>query len=298
MNEPEFYVVKRSGILFGDGISVTGESGKYYGISRELFDKLKASGKVSESVKYLNIHTWEDWGLFCTDVSINSPEVEKNTVSVPGRHGVLDYSETLTGAPVFHNREIVFSFVKMGKMESWHDLYSEILGDLHGNQTCFVIDTDPGYYYTGRCNVSSVREDGICSSFTITVDADPFKYAITDTLSDWLWDPFNFETGTAQYYKNCLTLSAGETGSVSVYNFAGNVYPIVILKFSGVNGGMVELQSSAGINGEIFTATSNTIVRFIMASHLKRGENILKFKSDESNETDCTISISFREARF
>lgn len=302
MSEPEFYTIKRSGILFGDGVYLSGSYGsheKYYGISRELFDQLKAAGKISQTESYWNLHTWENWGLFCTDVSIDSPEVEQNTVSVPGRHGILDYSEALTGAPVFHNRTITFSFVKLGSMESWHDLYSEILHELHGKQTYFVIDTDPWFYYTGRCSVSSVREDGVYSSFTITVDADPFKYSVRNTLSDWLWDPFSFETGVIQDYKNCLTLSAGESGSVTVYGYDGYVYPVIVFDFEGKDGGTVRLLANAahGIKGDTFTVPSGTPVGFTMSSSLRSGENTLNFQCDESNTSACTISIGFREVR-
>lgn len=145
-------------------------------------------------------HSWDDWQLYWTDISVPEPEVEIYTCNIPGRHGKLDLSETLTGKPVYKNRVVSASFVFPSVGELWHKRYSEILNELHGCVIRLIFDSDPAYYYEGRCAVSSAREDGFYSTFSVTVDAFPFKYDLADSLGDWLWDPLDFEEGVIREY--------------------------------------------------------------------------------------------------
>ncbi len=141
------------------------------------------------------LHTWDEWEAYWTDVSIGSPDVETYTEDIPGRHGLIDLSEVLTGEPVYKNRDLSITLAYPGSGGQWHTEYSDILLELHGRVQQLIFDSDPEYYYEGRCTVSSKRQDNFYATFTINVDADPFKYAVNDSLGDWLWDPFNFETG-------------------------------------------------------------------------------------------------------
>lgn len=141
-------------------------------------------------------HTARDWGLYWTDFDLTAPEVETKYVTVPGRHGVLDLSEALTGSVVYHNRTLSASFAVPCTMPNWHQRYSDIVSAIHGKNVSIVLDTDPDYYYHGRCTVSSVRETALHSTFSITADVAPYKYSCRMfTLEDWLWDPFDFVSG-------------------------------------------------------------------------------------------------------
>lgn len=139
MREPEFYRIKRTGVRFDpDGVELKNADGRYrryYGITPEQLAQAKADGWARKSAALTSCHTWDDWGMFLTDVEITEPEVEVNTATVPGRHGVLDYSEALTGAPVYHNRTITLTLLKCGKMAWWHEEYSRLLELLHGKVT-------------------------------------------------------------------------------------------------------------------------------------------------------------------
>ena len=50
-------------------------------------------------------------GLYWTDFSATAPEVKTFTVDIPGRNGLLDYSEALTGSPVYKNATLSATFV-------------------------------------------------------------------------------------------------------------------------------------------------------------------------------------------
>ena len=47
----------------------------------------------------------KDFGLKLIDVSLGTPEIKKESIDIPGSNGELDYSETITGYPVFKNAE-------------------------------------------------------------------------------------------------------------------------------------------------------------------------------------------------
>lgn len=176
------------------------------------------------------VHTWDNWEAYWTDVEIGAPDVEKYQVEVPGRPGVLDLSEVLTGAPVFHNREVTITLTYPGSGAQWHEEYSDMLGQLHGQAVQMVMDSDPGYYYEGRCEVSSQRQDGVHSTFDIALDAYPYKKAIQDTLDDWLWDPFNFESGVVEELGNVVIPANTENFSITVH---GSQMPCVLWMKNG-----------------------------------------------------------------
>ena len=70
-------------------------------------------------------------GLYWTDFSATAPEVETFTVDIPGRNGLLDYSEALTGSPVYKNATLSATFVAACTMAEWHKLYQNVRQELH-----------------------------------------------------------------------------------------------------------------------------------------------------------------------
>lgn len=270
LTEPEFYQIKQSGVLFDNGGILlkdsSGETHTYYGVGHTLFDQAKAGGYLpSASATMSCVHSWDDWGLFWTDVTIGAPEVETSTQTIPGRHGILDYSEVITGAPVYHNRTLELSFVKFGKMTTWHAEYTEMLERLHGQIVQWIFDTDPGYYYNGRCTGVSVREDGVHNSVTLTLDADPWKYAIWDSVSDWLWDPFCFEGGvvpgyqvtdsagtTVLYNYRDILVGQGKTVTVPVSYGGMAVYPEIVVRYPDLTEETVENTKDGKLTIDIY----------------------------------------------
>lgn len=51
------------------------------------------------------INTWDYWFLIPSSRPVISPPIERtNFVTVPGRDGNLDYSQSVSGKPTFDNR--------------------------------------------------------------------------------------------------------------------------------------------------------------------------------------------------
>ncbi|MDE6088171.1 MAG: hypothetical protein K2G25_07265 [Oscillospiraceae bacterium] len=204
-------------------------------------------------------HTWDDWQAYWTDIVIDPPETEIFTVNIPGRHGLLDLSETLTGSPVYKNRNITITLKYPGSGSQWHEEYSQILAQLHGRMIQMILDSDPEYYYEGRCTVSSQRPDNFHSVFTISMDAYPYKYQVADSSGDWLWDPLNFETGVIREFGN-LSIPANGTLEIILPGSDLPVRPRIIVNHActvKIQGKNYSLES--GVNLNLFTLEQESL---------------------------------------
>ena len=134
-------------------------------------------------------------GLYWTDFSATAPEVETFTVDIPGRNGLLDYSEALTGSPVYKNATLSATFVA----------------------ACTIVaDSNSSYAYRGRCTVDSAMEDAKHAVFTISADIEPYCYDNFPLQKGFLWDATDFSGSLP----DALTLS--ESGEITETLYAPN----------------------------------------------------------------------------
>lgn len=148
-------------------------------------------------------HTFNDWGLIPKSRPVISPPTPKTLyVDIPGADGVLDLTQALTQDVKYENRKITFEFNVLDARSRWSNIYSDILGYLHGQSMKIILDEDFEYYYIGRVQVNEWKSDKRTSIITIEANVEPYKYNLVSSAEDWLWDPFNFETGMIQNYSN------------------------------------------------------------------------------------------------
>lgn len=179
----------------------------YYSIrfstENDWLDKSKYGS--TSAYKQTNRETWEDWHLVPTSRPVfNPPKTKTNYIEIPGSNSQLDLTEVVSGEPVYENREGSLEFLVMNGYESWIAIYTKIMKFLHGKTLKCCLEDDPGYYYQGRFFVNEWKSDPHYSLITIDYIVDPYKYEVTNTNSDWLWDPFSFETGVIKNYKGVL----------------------------------------------------------------------------------------------
>lgn len=147
------------------------------------------------------VNTYEDFHLMPSTSMprpvFDPPSVKTQIVDIPGADGYIDLSESLTKYPVYNNRQGSIDFIVLSGFETWQQLYSRIMNYLHGRTKRVVMDDDVGYFYEGRFKVNKWKSanDGTWSTITIDYDVKPYKMEVNDSLDDWLWDPFNFDTG-------------------------------------------------------------------------------------------------------
>lgn len=122
------------------------------------------------------LHTGEDLGLVMIAKELPAPKVQTYNVAVPGRNGLLDLSEALTGEVAYDNRILKFTFLGDGSREYVLSLIDKFL-TYHGQYITVTTDDYPEWYYTGRADVT-YTDKGFYTEITITLDAQPFRYKL------------------------------------------------------------------------------------------------------------------------
>lgn len=185
------------------------------------------------SITFGDKNTWDDWHLIPTSRPLfNPPNVKTQYVDIPGSYGTLDLSESLTGYPLFENREGSNEFIVHNGYWDWSTAYSTIMNYLHGQTMRAILEDDKDFYYEGRFAVNEWKSDEHWSIITIDYNVYPFKKEMFSGIEDWLWDPFNFETGIIRNYKNLEV-----DGTLNVVIGARNefVTPIIKATITGGN---------------------------------------------------------------
>ena len=203
-------------------------------------------------------NTWNDWHLISKVRPFFVPPTQKTKyVEIPGSSGSLDLSESLTGYPVFNNREGSFEFTILqpddvlpnnpdypeDKFKSWAVTYSDILNCLNGKRTTAFLEDEPEYYYEGRFNVTGYKPGDSANNtrgtITIGYNVDPYKWSKKNVTDPWEWDIFNFENGVI--YPDIFTNITVPYGTTKHLEFStiemGNaaVTPIISSQYIGTN---------------------------------------------------------------
>lgn len=174
-------------------------------------------------VTFGNKHTVNDWDLLMTARNIGDAEPYENYISIPGADGEKDLTEAF-GEIRYKPRTLAPSFDMFQNPQNWLRLKDEITNYLHGRKMRVIYDTDPNYYYYGRCKVSDFSNDYTVGHITIEVYcSDPYKYKINPTIVT-----NEVTVGQTYTYINdrksvipTLTLSASMT-----LEYLGNTYSI------------------------------------------------------------------------
>lgn len=146
-------------------------------------------------------HTLDDWGLALGNNNyIGDPEMETTYIQIPGRDGLLDASEALTGRRVYKKRPLMFSVGGKKPRLNWDSIISTWRNDINGRICQITLDNDPQYYWRGRVYIEGFDRARELGTFNISIPtADPYKYSHETSTEPWKWDPFNFLTGVITY---------------------------------------------------------------------------------------------------
>lgn len=152
----------------------------------------------------INTNSYKDFGLLRTaPTEISSPVVKKQIVDNPGGNGNIDLTDSLTGVPLYENRQIVEKYIMVGNKQSWDSRLSALYKLLDGQQGNILLDSDPGYFWHGRTLITAVDKSAETHmKITVTSDVEPFKYERFSSNAAWEWDSLNFDTGIIRDYRN------------------------------------------------------------------------------------------------
>lgn len=121
-------------------------------------------------------HTYRDLGLTLVDGSeqVGLPEIQAYQVEVPGRDGLLDLTEALTGGVAFRNRECSWEFVDARERGERTEALAALANAVHGRRLAFQLDERPGLTGRGRFS-AEVSEDRLgFTRLRLTADCDPY----------------------------------------------------------------------------------------------------------------------------
>jgi hypothetical protein len=150
-------------------------------------------------------HTFRDFGIYPKSKGMpEPPDVQTEFIDIPGMDGRLDATQALDGIVHYKDRDYEQDFLIVDPEADWHSIYSNLLNYLHGRKMKAVFDDDPLWYYEGRLSVGEPKADE-AGYIIIPIEGTlkPYKYSVIDSTDEnWLWDPFDFETGVIREYKD------------------------------------------------------------------------------------------------
>ena len=160
-------------------------------------------------------HSYDDWGLYVTNTDyIKEPKQNTNYVAIPGRDGLLDLSDVVTGRPTYSGREISIQLSGHRNKVNWDSAISAFRNNINGRICKLVFDNDKSYYWRGRIDIKDFESVMSLGVFQVDIpNADPYKYDVLNSADPWLWDTFNFLTG--EIVQSHATVITG-SGSVTV----------------------------------------------------------------------------------
>ena len=221
--------------------------------------------------------------------------MKKKTIDIPGADGLIDLSESLTGYPVYNNREGSFEFIVLNDFKAWYRAYSDISDYLHGKIMKAVLEDDPDYYYEGRFTVNDWKSNKDWSRIVIDYSVGPYKWRLANSLDDWEWDPFNFYTDVVgeNEFKNIpvTTSYAAHTFTASKFGRAPVCPEFIVSTNSG--SGMYIRFVNAMLGIDLTKRVQNGTVQ--IPEFLFLGDSVtLYFKCVSGTGT---VSIRFRQGR-
>lgn len=130
----------------------------------------------------IKLNTYDDWHLVPETRPLVTPPTQKTKyLDIPGANGNIDLSDSLTGYPVFNNREGEWSFYVLNGFGEWQNRFSSIMMAIQGKRLKVVLEDDPNYYYEGRFRVSSWSSEQNWSKIKINYTVAPYKVACQET---------------------------------------------------------------------------------------------------------------------
>lgn len=225
-------------------------------------------------------HTFGTWKMTITNNNyIGEPVLETNYMDVPGRNTKLDYSEALTGRPVYKSRPIALQMEALEECMRWDILMSKIRNCLHGRLVKVSFDNDKSHYWKGRIYVKEHDREKKLGGFTLEMpEADPYKYDLTSSQEDWLWDPFDFETDIIRYIGE-LTITDSYTLSIP----AGGMLTVPVINVTEITSNTLTVKLSSNNKTYTLAVGRNRFPDLMVA-----GENnvTLKFTGSGSVKVD------------
>lgn len=195
-------------------------------------------------------HTLRDWSLYIKNSDyIKEPKQYTKYIEIPGRSGLLDVSEAISGRQIYTERQILVELSGIREKQNWDGVISAIRNKINGKVCRLIFDNDNSFYWRGRVAVKDFSSILRIGSFKLEVKAEPYKYGLTTSAEEWDWDPFDFETGMIIYIEP-ITVTDSENVIIPPGQMLTCPDFIISSKLSA--------QFTVSVNGEEFSLSEGT----------------------------------------
>jgi hypothetical protein len=127
-------------------------------------------------------NTWYDWRCTVTDKDVPPADPKTTYINIEGANGSLDFSEALSGEPVYGDRKVTASFMcSEGTHKEREALLRRITTALHGRKVQIIEPDDPDHFFLGRVKIKKPANNLAYVKFDIEATCDPWRYAVDET---------------------------------------------------------------------------------------------------------------------
>lgn len=168
------------------------------------------------------LNTFKDFHLLIQSLIIPTAEIKEEIEVIPGTSNIIDYTEALTGDVNYNQRIIPIELAGIKNKSEFLSTHSKFQNKLHGQKVKMILSEEPNFYWIGRVSVGDINPYGILRNIDLEIKVDPYKYDLTASNEDWLWDPFSFKDGIINETNN---LKVDGELTVNIYGRRKKVVP-------------------------------------------------------------------------
>ena len=126
-------------------------------------------------------HSYNDFSLILSSKEIAAPKTKTVKIDVEGADSALDLTEFF-GEPKYEDCTHRFQFSTIVPQNEFLTLFSTIKNAIHGKKLRISLDADPGFFYVGRCFVSSFTNEKNIGKISVECECEPYKYTAAKTV--------------------------------------------------------------------------------------------------------------------
>lgn len=246
-------------------------------------------------------HSIADFGLIMSPPKISHPVVKTKEIDIPGSDGTVDLMQFITDIPHYENRKVDITFRITRRGKPHENIVTAVSNFLNGRYAKITFDENPEYYFYGRCSISDglTHNEGF-GSFSVSVNAQPYKYAVQTIDEPYLWDSFNLESGIIYSEFLCGdTENENKVVKVPINNSGTNINVSVIKMPVEPTITVYGYDCILTYNGESYTlkGTSSGKENIPIGLILQEGNHTLHFELAESG-TYSNVTVNFRNGVF
>lgn len=115
-------------------------------------------------------HTLNDWDLALGNNNyIGDPEMETTYIQVPGRSGLIDATEAISGRRIYKKRQLEFELGGIRDRLDWDSIISAFRNNVDGRVCRLTLDNDKSHYWRGRAYIKGFDRFRDLGTFTLAV---------------------------------------------------------------------------------------------------------------------------------